>query len=93
MKELDCKTLFSLLFHSADSMESYNSSTPALPSLSIFFHSAEEHNVKVYHHSSCLLLLALTKIIYTPAYWNHGEKEQKTEKGRRVGLFNSFRFA
>lgn len=39
-----------------------------------------KHNGKTHDHPSCLLLLALNKKIYTPAYWNYGEI------GRRGGL-------
>lgn len=53
-----------------------------LPSYSGFFFSLGcETQWKTHYHPSCLPLLALTEIIYTPAYWNYGERV-RASKGR-----------
>ena len=40
----------------------------------LFFSWGCETQWKTHDHPSCLPLLALTEIIYTPAYWNYGER-------------------
>lgn len=63
----------------------HNSLTPTLPSSRGFFFSQScETQWKTHDHRSCLSLLALTDIIYTPAYWNYREKGRG--KGRGFGL-------
>lgn len=42
----------------------------------LFFSLGYETQWKTHYHPSCLLLVALTEIIYTPAYWNYGERER-----------------
>lgn len=59
----------------------HNSLTLTLPSSSGFFLLGYETQWKTHNHNSCLPLLALTEIIYTPAYWNFEEREKEREMG------------
>lgn len=45
------------------------------------FPQGSETQWKTHDHSSCLPLLALTEIIYTPAYWNFGDRDREREWG------------
>lgn len=56
--------------------------------VAFFFPQGCETQWKTHDHPSCLSLLALTDIIYTPAYWNCGEKGRG--KGLGIGLLLQF---
>lgn len=61
-----------------------------------FFSRGCETQWKTHDHPSCLPLLALTEIIYTPAYWKYGERGWDRDRGRGEGggdSVHSCRFA
>lgn len=66
------------------------------PLLQWFFSRGCETQWKTHDHPSCLPLLALTEIIYTPAYWKYGERGWDRDRGRGKGggdSVHSCRFA